>query len=237
MSYKEELSKIVKKSRMTLSEIAEKCKELGVDISPSYISRLQTGKQPPASDEVNKAIATACKSENPNILVYLGYIEKAPNYMLTFFDHFIGASIQQAAQMLNSPDSDLFQKELEKVGKKKIVAIFINQIIEEPDTIAQIGKETINHLRDKYDEIMPDDSMEPLIPMNARLTIKEKSDIANDDIVLVQTTEDKKLVRKILLVNNMVFLIPTNKIYKTMIINSTDVTIIGKVKSFSVSLI
>ena len=77
MQYKELLSSLVKKSGLTLREIADKCKEHGQSIDPSYISKLQTGKLPPPSEEVSRALALVTGGDTDE-LVWLSFVEKAP---------------------------------------------------------------------------------------------------------------------------------------------------------------
>lgn len=77
MKYKELLSELVKNSGLTLREIAEKCKEHNLLIDPSYISKLQTGKQAPPSNDVSRTLAEVLGGD-PLKLSWLGFIEKAP---------------------------------------------------------------------------------------------------------------------------------------------------------------
>lgn len=78
MQYRELLAEYVAKSKMTLREIAEECKVRGEPIDPSYISKLQTGRLPPPSEEVSRVLAEVLGGD-ANKLVYLGYLEKAPS--------------------------------------------------------------------------------------------------------------------------------------------------------------
>ena len=77
MDYKEHLQKLIKESNLTLREIADRCRELGQSIDPSYISKIQTGKLPPPSEEVSRVLAGVLGGD-PTELIWHGYIEKAP---------------------------------------------------------------------------------------------------------------------------------------------------------------
>lgn len=57
MKYANILSDAVIESKMTYSQIVDKCKRKGAKLSRSYISKLCTGQMPPASDELNKVLA------------------------------------------------------------------------------------------------------------------------------------------------------------------------------------
>lgn len=84
MGYKELLSTSISKSGLTLREISERCKKFNVNITPSYISQLQTGKQNPPSEEVTKAISNVLNIDPTNLIIE-GYIEKAPEIIKYFF--------------------------------------------------------------------------------------------------------------------------------------------------------
>lgn len=77
-SYKDLLAYYIKKSKMTLRQIAYYCEEKGQKIAPSYISKLQNGHLPPPSEDVSRVLAEVLNG-NPETLIYLGYIEKAPS--------------------------------------------------------------------------------------------------------------------------------------------------------------
>lgn len=84
LSYKKLLSELVKNSGLTLRDIADRCRERGVSIDPSYISKIQTGKQAPPSDEVSRVLAEVLESD-PIELIWLGYVEKAPEEIKGYF--------------------------------------------------------------------------------------------------------------------------------------------------------
>lgn len=76
--YKNLLSYHVKKSGLTLRQIAQQCKDRGQQIAPSYISKLQNGHLPPPSETVSRVLADVLGG-NSDAFVYSGYIEKAPS--------------------------------------------------------------------------------------------------------------------------------------------------------------
>ncbi|NEZ94243.1 hypothetical protein EXM69_20475 [Clostridium botulinum] len=77
MTYNELLSSYIKNSGLTLRKISNECEQIGISVDPSYISKLQTGKMPPPSEEISRALARVCGGDI-NKLVTLGYIGKAP---------------------------------------------------------------------------------------------------------------------------------------------------------------
>lgn len=77
MKYSELLSRYIKESGMSLSEIAEKASQYGVKVDKSYISKLKNNMVNSPSDEISIAIAKATGGD-PEALVLSSYYEKAP---------------------------------------------------------------------------------------------------------------------------------------------------------------
>jgi len=82
MHYAELLKDYIKKSGYTLDEISEKLQDKGLTATKQYLSRLQNGKNPPASEELNKALAEVTGG-SPDTLIMIGYLEKAPEPVKT----------------------------------------------------------------------------------------------------------------------------------------------------------
>ncbi len=86
MNYAEMLDSIITNSNLSLRQIAKRCADLELSITPSYISQLKNGKLPPPTPEVSMILAKACNSQDESKLIFQGYIEKAPEvikqYML-----------------------------------------------------------------------------------------------------------------------------------------------------------
>jgi transcriptional regulator with XRE-family HTH domain len=76
-SYKEILNFMLKRSGLTLEEVAEGCKKNGVYISASYLSKLRLGHRPPPSNNISKMIATVCNFGSDN-LIDAANTEKTP---------------------------------------------------------------------------------------------------------------------------------------------------------------
>ena len=87
MSYSEILSELVKKSNLTLRELADQCKLKGLSIDPSYISKLQNGKQPPPSEEISMVLASILGDDSER-LVWAGYLEKTPERVRNLIENY-----------------------------------------------------------------------------------------------------------------------------------------------------
>ncbi|MCY9530532.1 hypothetical protein M5X04_14515 [Paenibacillus alvei] len=84
MRYANILYDAIASSNMTYQQIADKCTRKGTKITKSYISKLCTGKLPPASDAVNKVLAEVL-SPSSGLYVQLAvakYKEIVPNDVL-----------------------------------------------------------------------------------------------------------------------------------------------------------
>lgn len=78
MKYSDLLKKYIKESRLTLDEVSEKIEEEGLTASKQYLSKLQNGKTPPASEKMNKALARITGGDEEK-LIFEAYMEKAPD--------------------------------------------------------------------------------------------------------------------------------------------------------------
>lgn len=77
MRYHELLSQLIDNSGLTLGEITLRLAKKNIKISKSYISKLKNGLKPPASEEINIALAEITNGDVDE-LVKLAYLEKAP---------------------------------------------------------------------------------------------------------------------------------------------------------------
>ncbi|SCW40174.1 Peptidase S24-like [Paenibacillus tianmuensis] len=78
MNYSELVDSYIKKSGLSLAEIAKRMQtEKGIKVDRSYISKLRNDPKYPATEEINRALAEITGGD-PEALVKLGYYEKAP---------------------------------------------------------------------------------------------------------------------------------------------------------------
>lgn len=84
--YPKLLKQYIKNSHMRLDELSEKLEERGLSASYHYLSKLQNGKVPPASEALNRAIADITKGD-PDRLILSSYIQKAPKEVYDFITH------------------------------------------------------------------------------------------------------------------------------------------------------
>lgn len=230
MNYYEKLNKMIEESDLTLKEIAEKCKLHGISINPSYISKLRTEKQPPASDEVNIAIARACGFEEQiEDFLFEAYLEKSPKYIKGLLLDIVNMLLQSAKTSL---------KALLPPNQFPLAEIQLNQM-----TKYQILRHTLdstlalnsNNVIPAKTIQMPDDSMEPLIPEKSVLYLEEVDTIQDGDII-VAIINDSYIVRKHIIIENKSVLISLKQGISPLMTDSQELTIIGKTTKIMMTL-
>ncbi|MGD8191848.1 S24 family peptidase [Brevibacillus ginsengisoli] len=249
MGYYETLIEMVDKSGLTLQEIADKCQaEYGVKINRSYISKLQTKRQAPASDEVNVAIAKVCGGEVERFR-YEGYIEKAPEYIKELIQEMKftikGMTLSMLGSILTDEQLSLVEKDLNTKSEIELVRNTKNYLNKLPNIKAdyyQVAKEEqdgkyVYKITGLLGARMNDDSMEPRIKKGTLLHIDKPEDIKSGDTVVVKKfSEEKFLVRKYVVLSNTTALISENPIYEPIEFDNNEYEILGKVKSITVEI-
>jgi len=246
---------MIKKSRLSLRDIALRCSAQGAPISHSYISQLSSGKLPPASEEVTRAICTACSSPSDDLILE-GYIEKAPAVVRDYFE-----VCSKTAMKLTGLLDKLGLKAASFVDRDRMTRLSaLNYAVyagielsnkKAPDTdgaqeFYNLGtKEVFSYLYSNELYFMPDTSMEPLIPRSALLEIKsfrkfpEQTDSRalepeNRDIILfAYSGEPRYQVRRYQKSGSLILLVPENNQYDIIQVESPNkLYIAGKVVSY-----
>jgi len=244
VAYADTLAKMVRDSGLTLQQISIKCKVYGIDISHSYISKLQNDKQAPPSDKVSEAIAKACGA-NPEILLYEGYLAKVPDFVRDLLTGLANLARQVTKQLtlpqLPAPMAAMFEQHLDQIPDVELVKEFIDN-----DVLSQINQTTILKDYEGADNKviaapfaplpMPDNSMEPLIPVRSRLELTEAKELQNGDIVVATTDENSYVVRKYLNNGDSIILAPEAKGFEPIVFDASEPRIIAKVKAVVINL-
>ncbi|QDX92453.1 S24 family peptidase [Brevibacillus laterosporus] len=234
MDYYKMLIDMIEKSGLTLQEIANRCEvEHGVKINRSYISKLQTRKQAPASDEVNVALAKVCGGDVEKFR-YEGYIEKAPDFIKDF--------IQEVSIVLKEMSMVTLKKHFpEKLLEKSITEIDNRSALDILEISKKYLAEIKNGVQDLFDpELMlsfvgfemKDDSMEPVIPKGSIVNIDYRKVINNGDIVfvsLVESNEENYLIRRAINLGDKVMLISEKSHYEAQEIEKKAIKHMWKV--------
>ena len=254
MAYKEVLSKMIKNSGVSLREISNRCKYFGVEVSSSYISQLQTGKLPPATEEVNVALANVCDVEAAELVIE-GYLEKAPEII----EHYILLSMKLNNQMLdlmaNKFETGVTSEEIQSVNfiSKLDYNIHYFDILKkrmrqetEIDIKKLVGSKFAGKYRVESPIFMEDDSMNPIIPISSVIEYKNTSvkewgkpsfEFKDNDIIVFIIRDDrtkKKYVRRYYKNDKSIILLAENKKYQPIYLPEEDILILGKVTGYKV---
>lgn len=234
MGYKEILSTIVSNSGLTLRELADRCRDKGVSIDPSYISKLQTGKQAPGSEEVSRAIAEVCGAD-PDILIWEGYLEKAPELVKNTIDSIytkLKNIISSKVSTLPDDQEDWFIKKVNALSPFELFSLLSSRNQGKLSLSSENFILALNISDDIIEKLlnlkMEDDSMEPFISKGSRLRISAESETKNGDIVAVYYG-DTIIIGRITFVGEQIVLTPYNTSYTPSVISCKEHLIIFKI--------
>ncbi|HHW36772.1 MAG TPA: helix-turn-helix transcriptional regulator [Bacillales bacterium] len=105
-SYSELLTEYIENSGLSYAEIVLRVSNKGINIHKSYISKLKNGTKPPATDDLNRAIAEVTGGD-PEDLIVAAYLERAPKEFKK--------RINLEEQPKENKDSETTDEELEKL--------------------------------------------------------------------------------------------------------------------------
>lgn len=248
MAYTVLLNAIIEESKLTVKEIAERCKNYNVDVTPAYISTLRNDKKNRApSDKVSRAIAKACEYKDTEALVVEAYLDSAPDIIRKFFsimkksviptmlgvfeNKFTTQQIKEIETIIDQIPMTQFISEIANQGIKieKMQGAFNTKIISNDDIrITQEIKQTLG---------LPveDDGMKPLICKGNLIQIESKQleNLKTGDIICYTKPANAKkvYVRKIVLSDSkkQFTLLPMNSEYAPEMLSSDDIMLMGKV--------
>lgn len=247
MGYAETLSNIVENSRLTLKEISDKCKERGIDVAPSYISKLQTKKQAPASDQVNRVLAEVCGGDIEKLL-YEAYFEKAPDYMKELLKQNVqylrDITLSWVKNQKEGFELQIFQEDFYNLSDfefmKKYSYFFEGwSELNKSRLFLDISKKDDgkSFINPKFGVEMYDDSMEPTIPRGSLTHISNNENYFGNIVVLLRDNKNFLIKRCFAIeddsINDKVLLTCDNPSYEPEIVKLSDIKIIGTVTSYT----
>lgn len=251
MNYAKMLESIIAKSNLSLRQIAKRCADLDLSITPSYISQLKNGKLPPPTPEVSMILAKACNSSEESKLIFQGYMEKAPEVI----KQYMLASSELNKVMLETlykaenngymaEEAREYLKQLDVLSAIEMSSQYIKdgQINLTPDLAKKITLESGGTVEDKsmITMFLGDSSMQPTIPVHSYIHIlPTRTDLLKARDVIAFRTFGKKqaTLRRIYFEKNKILLIPDDRISEIFIIESfEEIEYIGKVASYRIDL-
>lgn len=248
MAYTVLLNMIIEDSKLTVKEIAERCKQYDVDVTPAYISTLRNDKNNRApSDKVSRAIAKACEYKDEDALVIEAYLDSAPEIVRKFFEEMKKSVVPAMIGMFENKFTTQQIKEVETVFSQMPMAQFISEFANQNmkyvkgngafniKAISNDGTKVTQELTQALGLPVCDDGMKPQICKGnlIQFEYKELDEYKTGDIICYAKPNLKKnvFVRKIVVSDNkkQFTLLPMNSDYAPETVNIKDILIIGKV--------
>ncbi|HPO04158.1 MAG TPA: S24 family peptidase [Bacillota bacterium] len=253
MTYAKMLDDIIKKSDLSLRQIAKHCEDLNLKITPSYISQLKNGKLPPPSEEVSLILAKVCGSDKQAHLVFQGYMEKAPSmikeYMLasSTLNKVMLESLCKAANKAFTKEMEDYIKELDVLAALELSSEYVST--DDPQYRNNLVREICLSCGDAVEAdskgeminlFLADSSMSPYIPVHAYIyIIPTREELLKDRDIIAFYPDNRRVptLRRIYFIKGKILLIPDEKSHETYFFDDiTDIEYIGKVVSFKVDI-
>lgn len=245
MPYSEVLAKMIQDSKLPIKEIANLCKEQGLNITPSYISQLKSGKVNPPSDEVSRAISKICGVDEEKLVIE-AYLDKSPRDILEYIQSTRFSMVTASLTMYEN----IFPPELLQELKQTLSNLSLADFILEINKSEQLSKSSVNnniytseyHSDDENFNLnislinpmgipVKDNSMYPLIPEGSLITCELKDNYNDGDILYFKVIETNDFfIRKCFIQSENFIFIPLNTGYESLTIEKSNIQILGKVK-------
>lgn len=247
MGYADILSNMIQESGLSLRQIADRCKDMGHTITPSYISKLQSGKQAPASEDVSKAIAQAC-NQSPDLLIWEGYMEKAPDIIRDYVNATLPILKKEmlfAIKSMFPPEhSEKIYISLENLSPIEFIKMIKEEFNNKNLSSSLIDTDTLKIIdSDKPDfqfELskhigipVTDDSMHPTIPFNAVIKTAPLNNIPEDGTIVAINFNSRIYIRRYNKYNGLFIFIADNPKYLPLILKESEFHLLGLVKTFT----
>lgn len=224
MKYSQLLDLAIKESGLSLRQIEKRCKDLGLNITPSYISQLKNGKLPPPRPDVTATLVNVLHPRNETQLIFQGYFDKAPSVI----KEYMAASSQLNKVMLERLCQVKGDDEFTRAAKSFLSELDVLSDVDVP--INEIIKES----PDSFVFPMNSEDMEPSLPRNSILSIvpTNPSLLKSKDILVFKKGINPH-VRRVYFTGDEILLIPDNKHGELFKIHSFEqIEYIGRVVGY-----
>ena len=246
MPYNKLLRNIISNTNYTQEEISRKCSELGIDISRSYITKLENANNKIPTEKVSKAIAQVCNIDE-RLLIIEGYLDKAPKEIRNAFLVLKEYSCLYGITALENVIENKSLEGIKNVLEKEILSGFVLSITEYCKAFAKVKdiglelKTENNNMVFNFGEIIgfkiTDNAMYPLIKENdeVKIEIKDIQEYQDSDILIIKFNNKENITaRQATILGKDIKLVPLNNKYHSKLVhigdNDIDIKILGKVK-------
>lgn len=258
MPYTKLLNRLIDDSGYSIKEIAERCTENGVKVTPAYISTLRndTNNRTP-SDNMSRALAKACNAKSEDILVVEAYVDNAPKEFAGLINlirqTMVTSVIGSFANSFPKEQVEEIRKQFETMPVSDLI-IALNESNQDSITkdigamnITQTGESSgysvTTQLKNAFGIEISDDSMFPTMPKGSKavIEIKEPKDYRDGDILAFAEKAKKEVIlfRKIVFLNEdktQIAMIAINTDFETKTYNTNDIIVLGKVNQIIIDI-
>lgn len=253
MPYTKLLNQLIDNSGLTVKEIAQKCTEGGVKVTPAYISTLRndTNNRAP-SETMSKAIARACGSKNEDILVVEGYIDGAPEAFKSLIEFLRESALTVMLSVFENEYSDeeisIARKAVEEMPLAGLVTALssnkgeISKAYGTMNIKSELSDDELKtevELKQAVGFDVTDNSMFPTLPKGAKVTLELREEYKDGDILAFTDKDDILIFRKAGFIGNdrsTVAMFPLNTEFETKVYSTDKIKIIGKVVQVIVNI-
>ncbi|GIO83530.1 hypothetical protein J25TS5_04620 [Paenibacillus faecis] len=234
MNYYELLKSYIKDSGLSLSEISEKLKDHGYQVSKGYISQLQNGKTDnPATTELNRALATVTGG-NIEALLTAALIERAPEEIKDKFERLTMLKELREeyikAQIIQDNTPKYIAEHITKVPV--LGSIAAGQPIDRLEYIEDVEfvSKSVTRSGEAFALRVQGDSMigDNIIEGDIVICLKQ-AEVSATEIAVVAVDNETATIKRVKCQNDMCLLMPSNPKMQPIIVHSSKVQIIGKV--------
>ncbi|WP_198041768.1 helix-turn-helix domain-containing protein [Paenibacillus larvae] len=234
MNYYELLKSYIKESGLSLSEISERLKKYGYQVSKGYISQLQNGKTDnPATVELNRALASVTGGDVEKLLT-AALIEKAPEEIKDKFERL--ALLKQLkneyreALAFNESSVPYITNNLVKIPL--LGSIAAGQPIDRIELIEDVEYVNKSVLRgkDAFALSVKGNGMigDNIVEGDIVICVKQP-EVSPTDIAVVAVEKEIATIKRVKFQDNICVLMSSNPKLQPTIVQSSDVEIIGRV--------
>ncbi len=253
MPYALVLDKLIKRSNLTVKEIAHKCQTEGANITASYISILRKpNNERTPSEDVSRALEKVLGASE-NTLVMEAYMDTAPEIIKKAVRNLQKRAVYTMLMATHIPDIENNQNEIVKMVEteldKQPLAELITKMAEDvkiedytglPITATgeQNGEKYSVNLHGALTFPVQDDSMSPTIPQGSMVEIRHQPAYTDGDIIAFSEKGKEGIHYRQWSspIENVAILTAFNSGYSPIRYDNTKMTILGKVTTVTVKL-
>lgn len=238
MPYAKLLNQLIEESGMTAKDVAQKCADYGVSITPSYLSMLRNGvgKRMP-SDEVSRAIAKAL-GKDENLLVVERALDEAPEPITKALQYILRIS---TAAMFDLTGNDLtpeMQALMDEQIQKMPLSESVLQLAQQTN-LPQFNKDTSGTVMQNADGsatvnitappefVIDTDAMQPIIGKGDRVRLQAEQQYKTGDIIAFNGNGIE--CRRVEIVDGQILLVPFERGFASLPYDPKKQKILGRV--------